>query len=1672
MSFLAEQNIKIATEVEQWPRELRRASINSFGYGGANAHVILEAPESYLGKNWKSKVIAAKSGTAKDEQKLMVLPVSASSDKSLDALVKQVVSAVTGIKDDAELKNLAFTLVKGRDALRHRTFVLATKDGVVEETAGKRQINPLPLGFVFTGQGAQFAGMAKELLFASQHFRDTIRSLDSVLQALPEGHRPDWTLEQTLLDNAATSRINEVTRSQPICTAVQVGLVELLRSWGVTAKAVVGHSSGEIAAAYTAGHLTASQAILVAYFRGFAVGELKSKGNMMAAGLTPAAANELIEAQGLVGKVRVACVNSPESVTISGTIEGIEALRAHLTAENKFARKLETGGRAYHSHMMSEIGELYESLMAPFFADGTVSNFGPDAPKMYSSVGMTDENLGTVDASTYMPAYWRSNLEQPVQFAGAVKNLVQGEGKQIHLVELGPHAALKGPLKQIRTGLKLSETAMPYSSSLVRNQDADVCLKTLAGELFTYGSAKIDFEAVNGLPDAATLKTVALPPYPWDYSAPMLWSEPRASTEMRNRKYPRHELLGSLALTGNGIDHTWRNILRLSEVPWVKDHKVENSIVFPAVGYLAMAIEGVTQMTGANLKDEAERQKLAYEFRNVNISAALNIPEEERDTYNSDKDLELHTTISPRKISNANASSDWHDFSVSSWLNGATTLHCAGTIRITTPVRGQGEEVNGVNVTNTKSFDVWPEAAMAKWYKKWDSEGLCFGPHFRSLTGLQTDSRQARREMIGVTRIAPPVVEEKHATQYYPVHPITIDAALQAAILSTTAGHVSALKCWLPVYIEEARIQPAAAGTPIDATADVHAKSEETGLSSRRIDGTLRDARGDVVVSFTGGKISLYTGKAAPTSAAEGEEGATAGLTQAELFAQRQPTLRINWKPDVLRLRATPEGEAQLQEYVNKFVEEQNDDLRDDESMAVIAALLDLAGHKNPRVRVLEVDSDAQGYKAKLWQSILDKETAFARFKSWSAADLTEAGELSIKEDAAGPFDVVLVHRHAISKKIWDQAASKVAELVSDSGLIISRKSDAAVAELKAAGFDVLSVGKQVIMAVKSLPTTPLAGRPALIITKTDASETVKSLGEKLAADLKEKAGVTNAAVITVDQLDNTTLTPSTICVSLLETETEFLATISDEDAKRLRIMTDNATDLLWITSGNMLGAKPDPNVTLSNGLSRALMLEQPTLRYTVLDLGPLAETDAASAGEKALKSLVAAYDKDDTEFIDKDGLLHISRYAPDYGVNGQFRRRLRLNGERTVLTKLSDVPPARLAIARPGALDTLHFQQLPANDTSLPGSAAIPAGFVDIKVKAVGLNAKDVYAINGRVDTKNQTTAFDFSGIVTAVGEGVTHLKVGDRAVACAPHHLGNAVRVRAGAALKLQDSEKFGEVDPLLLVYATALYAIDDRARLRKGESILVHAGSGGLGIAAITLAQRIGATVYTTAGSQAKRDYLTKELGVPAENIFNSRDASFVPAVLKATGGRGVDVVLNSLVGDLMHESWRVLNEFGRFVEVGKRELLDAGRLDMRVFLRNATFTAFDLSELFNSEDVFHQQTWDNLVKQTVDLYREGAIKALPATVFDASQLPQAYRFFTNKDRVGKIVISFEDENTKVPVSFTFQCLFTLPLSICLLTPFLPHTGRPCSVPQHFHRRQGLPAHRLPGWSRPLP
>lgn len=823
--------------------------------------------------------------------------------------------------------------------------------------------------------------MARELIQYNEIFLATISELDNVLKGLEAKYAPSWTLKQAILDPPEVSRVNEVAHSQSLCTAIQIGLVNIFKGWGIHASAVVGHSSGEIAAAYAAGLIDQSDAILAAYLRGYAAAQVETRGAMIAAGIDGESARALIDQSGLGGEVCVACVNSPDLVTISGTHDAIKVIASQLRSQSKFCRELETGGRAYHSHMMKEVGIHYEAYLNSVGKVGMLRDRNPTA-KMFSSVGHHYEDLMPLDDGADMARYWRNNLEKPVQFDQAVRNLAQSG--DYCLIEIGPHHVLKGPIRKIIGSLKLAARSLPYHYSLVRGRDSDLALRELASSLFLEGH-KIDWGAVNNIPNGVHLQPLHnLPPYPWDYSGDLLWHEPRASIEIRQRKYTRHELLGSRQVAGNGIDWSWRNLLNLDEVPWLRDHKVENQIVFPAAGYIAMALEAITQLKG--LRDLGlSKSQIDFSLSNVNINTAFVVQYEDGDKGKV-SEVELHTSMSPRRLSATTISAEWHDFSISSWSSGHSVVHCVGGIRVdkTSHPRGSYVTDDSVGLESSK----W---SMDRWYQKLEENGLCYGTRFRSLLDLAIDTNQAQSEATSTANVEP--LAAQNSCSRYIVHPITIDACLQTAVLASAKGNIGSLQAYLPVFIAECSIRHLSDENPA-IKARIHARVTETSISTRNARCNLSNSKGTSCINMSGVRLSLYAGNVGSDSDDKATE------------IQRNPCLRVYWKPDILRL--TPQSERQLKEYVHDFLMKQPPDRADDETLTIIGALVDLSGHKNPAMRVLELEGGCN-CKTKQWLDMLGNDTSFPRYGAWISGSILDDGAIAVDENERSPFDVLVV---------------------------------------------------------------------------------------------------------------------------------------------------------------------------------------------------------------------------------------------------------------------------------------------------------------------------------------------------------------------------------------------------------------------------------------------------------------------------------------------------------------------------------------------------------------------------------------------------------------------------------------------------------------------------------------
>ena len=414
---------------------------------------------------------------------------------------------------------------------------------------------------------------------------------------------------------------------------------------------------------------------------------------------------------------------------------------------------------------MTLVGDLYRNLIA--------EHLSPKAPNVpfYSSVSAKVLRK----ASNFAPQYWQDNLECPVLFHSAVRALLAGSKEcSVHL-EVGPHAALSGPLRQIYNETSVS---VNYVHTLTRGKDDTVSFLEAIGQLHSLG-VRISYPFSN----SAKVLT-DLPTYPWHYER-NYWSETRIMKNWRFRAHLPHDLLGLRILEGNDISPTWRNELRLINVPWLRDHCVGNNIVFPGAGYIAMAGEAIYQIR--HIRD--------YTVRDVELSKAMVL-------YN-DKPAEIITLLQPQRLTST-LDSDWYEFQIVSYDGAAWNKHCSGLVR-----SGRASAHRPRRTQNLER-----QVSSSRWYTTMSRVGLNYGPRFIGLTNITAG--------VGETVAAAAVVDKQEiAESSYMLHPSTLDLFFQSLTVATCRGIYRDFKTlFLPTFVEELYVDNGAGKTiQIHATA-------------------------------------------------------------------------------------------------------------------------------------------------------------------------------------------------------------------------------------------------------------------------------------------------------------------------------------------------------------------------------------------------------------------------------------------------------------------------------------------------------------------------------------------------------------------------------------------------------------------------------------------------------------------------------------------------------------------------------------------------------------------------------------------------------------------------------------------------------------------------------------
>lgn len=572
--------LKVVEHNQPWPAPAdgtpRVGGVNSFGAGGTNAHVVMEeyVPDS--------EIIVGQDLAEDIEPEVNLFTCSAQTQEALKAQLNAYQSYLSAGK--INLNDLCFNAGQHRSSLRHRLAIAARSpeelsskisaflsDEPLEGTvSGQPQEKKPRLAFVFTGQGPQWYAMGRQLIDTEPVFRHVIATVDKLFVNIA-----GWSLLEEMSRGKAESRVSDTRIAQPAIMALQIALVELWKHNGIEPAGVIGHSIGEVAAAYTAGALTLEQAVQVIFHRSRGQHAAAGKGAMLAVGVDLVAAEKLIAK--VADRVSVAAINGPESITLSGDRAPLEEIARQLEQQDIFHRFLKVDV-PFHSHHMAP---LKEELI------GSLNDLQPSAAQiaLYSTVsGKREDGLHLVSD------YWYQNVRDPVYFAPALQRMIE-DGFDT-FIEIGPHPALSGGAEELFANLNADARIYP---SIRRQEDEALRLKQTLGALYVAGQP-MNWAKV--CPGAKRLHD--LPRYAWQQKR--FWNESLAHQHHR-LQLSLHPNITQHQASGVTPDrHVFKVFLDSQAEPYLSEHRMDDMILFPGSGHLEIAMAAAKKAFGESFR--------------------------------------------------------------------------------------------------------------------------------------------------------------------------------------------------------------------------------------------------------------------------------------------------------------------------------------------------------------------------------------------------------------------------------------------------------------------------------------------------------------------------------------------------------------------------------------------------------------------------------------------------------------------------------------------------------------------------------------------------------------------------------------------------------------------------------------------------------------------------------------------------------------------------------------------------------------------------------------------------------------------------------------------------------------------------------------------------------------
>ncbi len=1530
--------MQVQTECEPFPDHPVTVGINSFGFGGANGHCVVREYRPAEPRIW-SVPLAPEAG--------FMVPLSA---RTTDALTESARELRRTLGERAvDLYALAGNLSRRRThfatrtafAVRSRETLIEALDSFVEDPSPVATVTEEAprLLMVFSGQGTQWAGCGRDLYHADPVFR---RVVDAIEEQWRE--HSDHSLREACFF-APQERLDEVQLAQPVIFMLQCALVEWFKTWGVHPDCVVGHSSGEVAAAYASGALSLADATRLVFHRARLQQRTAGSGRMLAVGLDRPRVESLIETlptksrsgNGLPAGVEIACENAPASTVICGQETALQPIMEELDRRDRLFQLL-PGNIAFHSSAM-------DPLRDDALADLSFLNereFNAEVPFVSSVTGAKVERL---DAE-----YWWSNIRRTVRFSAAMET-VRRDLQPAVVLEVAPHGALQPMISQC---LEASDPMPACIPTLMR--DSDACLGALEalGALFRAG-VTLDFAAQFPRPKPAAH---LLPGHPRDDRAAM---DIMCDDEMfvRQGQYSHGPLVGHKVPSSHMLFEA-----RLSErdFPWMADHRVHHAAIMPAAGYIELILEA---FDGDPVLIEV------LEF--LQPCPIPKVP------------VRLQTALHP--VANA---PDTYTFSISSRpydVDARSELHCQGKVRRTdashpvkVPMRLEEIDRNRFApsiIADDTDFYERLEAVL--------SETFQYGPHFRTIRRVLVDA-STRAYLVDIEMDEAMWTSGK--AEGYVSCPPLFDGGLQIFLFN--------LLKWADLFAVPRRAEDVTflkppsgpritchVTKPDEDWLDVNERGQYSVRLGERSGGSIgfydRDT-GDLVAYI--GKYTYFTSNPRWNDALDSKHV-------------------VSWQPKFI-----PDGPA-LAEFLPHGEFGPADLIAAMQRPASGASrscrALEIAGDREPDRTALKncLDelnrADAQTEYWLVSDSQERTREHFESFHSNDAAlrfeclDLSDPPELDRGLLRAGAAELLFLHREAQAYGPEDWAF--LHRLTVAGGLALVHHEEGDIIS-PGAGWTTVRSGRR-----RTLLQAPKSFADAFEVPRLPGPRWVLGEASSLASDWvaclesPDTVHAVPAEVLVADGHHSFDEWPNAADLQAIDffcgsdpedptgklVTTRFIAFVQALVSHRIEHAASRCR--LTVVTRRATHDVEDPRGSSLWGAVRSMAIEigeEAKIDFRLVDLG--------DSGDLETLAWLARRDLRERELAIREQRLWVPRLL---GIR-----------ERHVRVPAGTELAYRLTLDNAGQISGLEMKSCELPE---PGPHD-----VEIEVKAAALNFRDVMVTLGLLpalayerSALGHEIGMEASGIVRRTGPDVRNCRVGDEVAFLKGGCIANRVVVRDQLVFAKPGRLSMEEAASSLSVYVTAYYALNHLARLRRGQRVLIHSALGGVGQAAIALARHAGAEIYATAGSDARRSRLL-EMGV--QGVFDSRSFDWLDGLMAATGDEGVDVVLNSLAGHHIELCLQALRPGGWHCEIGKMDIYADNALGLRLLRKNLRFAAIDVDRLMLDDPALSRE----LCQACLDLINQGELPAIPVTEFPYRDYAKALRLMTSGQHQGKLVL----------------------------------------------------------------